>query len=133
MGRLDGTLRILIVATLAGVAAFAVRKLFVEPDWIGQLCTSTAAPPWCLLRQGVVLGFARNVYGWASVAGAVVAVLFRSAPLAWFALAAGVFGCVLYRFDPAGAGVLLAALVLARLAPSGAAPGAEQGTGQQQA
>lgn len=133
MVRLDGTLRILIVATLAGVAAFAVRKLFVEPDWIGQLCTAAGAPAWCLVRQGVVLGFAHNVYGWASVAGALLAVLFRSAPLAWCALAVGVFGCVLYRFDPAGAGVLLAALVLARLVTPGARRGAEQGTGQQQA
>jgi hypothetical protein len=124
-----GTIRIIAVALLAAVAALAVRKLFVEPDAIGQLCTAAGAPGWCLIRQAVVLGFAHNVYGWTSVAAALLALLLRSAPSAWLALVAGVFGCVLYRFDPAGAGVLLAALILARLASAGE----QERAGEQQA
>lgn len=115
MRRSMDTLRIPAVAGLAGMVALLVRRFLVEPDHIGQLCTAAAAPAWCLVRHAVVLGFAHNVYGWVSVAAAVLALLLRAAPLAWLALASGVLGCVLYRFDPAGAGVLLAALVLARL------------------
>jgi hypothetical protein len=107
--------RIVAVAFVAAVAAFAVRKLLIEPDTVGMICERTGAPAWCLARHAVVLGFAFNVYGWTSVAGAIAAALFRQRWLAWIALCAGMFGCVLYRFDPAGAGVLLAALVLARL------------------
>ena len=113
-------LRVLTVAVLAGAAAFVVRNFLVEPDFMGQICGgSGAAPSWCLVRQAVVLGFVFNVYGYASVAAAVFAMLSGWRPLAWLALAAGILGCVLYRFDPAGAGVLLAALVLARLGARG--------------
>jgi len=112
-------LRILLVAALAGAAALVVRKFLVEPDFMGQLCSGSAAPAWCFVRHAVVLGFVFNVYGYASVAAALLALLLRSAALAWFALAAGILGCVLYRFDPAGAGVLLAALALARLGAGG--------------
>jgi hypothetical protein len=108
-------LRVLTVAVLAGAAAFLVRKFLVEPDFMGQLCGGNGAPSWCLVRQAVVLGFVFNAYGYASVAAALLAMVFRAAPFAWFALAIGILGCVLYRFDPAGAGVLLAALALARL------------------
>ena len=121
--------RILAVAILAGGAAIVVRKFLVEPDFMGQLCESTGAPAWCLGRQGIILGFVFNAYGYASVAAAAVAMLLRSRALAWIALAVGILGCVLYRFDPAGAGVLLAALVLARLG----ARGGERGDPQQSA
>jgi hypothetical protein len=112
-------LRVLTVAALAGAAAFVVRKFLVEPEFMGQLCGASGAPAWCLVRHAVVLGFVFNVYGHASVAAALLALLLRSTALAWFGLAAGILGCVLYRFDPAGAGVLLAALVLARLGARG--------------
>jgi hypothetical protein len=112
---LPGIARIVAVAIAAACAAYAVRKLVVEPDTIGMVCEAAGAPTWCLARHAVVLGFAFNVYGWTSVAGALAAALFRLRAFAWIALCAGMFGCVLYRFDPAGAGVLLAALVLARL------------------
>lgn len=112
-------LRVLLGAALAGAAAFVVREFLVEPDFMGKLCGGSAAPAWCLVRHAVVLGFVFNVYGYASVAAALLALLLRSTALAWFALAAGILGCVLYRFDPAGAGVLLAALVLARLGAGG--------------
>ncbi len=112
-------LRVLTVAVLVGAAAFLVRKFLVEPDFMGQLCGGSGAPAWCLVRHAVVLGFVFNVYGYASVAAALLAMVLRFAPLAWLALGIGILGCVLYRFDPAGAGVLLAALALARLDAGG--------------
>jgi hypothetical protein len=118
--------RIVAVAFAAACVAFAIRKLVVEPDAVGMLCEAATPPAWCLARHAVVLGFAFNVYGWTSVVGAIAAALVRRRSLAWLALSAGMFGCVLYRFDPAGAGVLLAALVLARLGARRAEEGQPQ-------
>ena len=105
---------VLLVTALVYLLAMAVRTQLIEPDAVGRLCTAASAPAWCSLRQALVMGFVHNVYGWLSVTAALVAAFTRWRRLAWFGLVAGVFGGVLYRFDPAGAGVLLSALVLAR-------------------
>ncbi len=111
--------RVLLVAVLAYALAMAARTLLIEPDAIGRLCTEARAPPWCAIRQTLIMGFVHNVYGWLSVAAALLAAVTGRRGLAWTGLVAGVFGGVLYRFDPAGAGVLLSALVLARGAHAG--------------
>jgi hypothetical protein len=120
--------KILAVACLLGLGAMLVRRQLIEPDAIGSLCTSEAAPAWCVLRQWLVQGFANNVYGWLSLGAVWLALLVRWRGLAWLALAAGILGCTLYRFDPAGAGVLLAVLVLGRL---GVATGQQRDGGEQ--
>jgi len=125
------TLKIVAIAVLLGGGAMLLRRLLIEPDAVGSLCIAPGAPAWCLLRQGLILGFVYNLYGYASVALALVALLVRRAStaslaLAWLGLALGVLGCTLYRFDPAGAGVLLSALVLARLGASSSQGGDRQ-------
>jgi hypothetical protein len=111
--------RVLSVTVLVYVVAMAVRTQLIEPDAVGRLCTAASAPAWCAVRQGLVFGFVHNVFGWASVTMALLGAFTRWRWLAWLGLAAGVLGGVLYRFDPAGAGVLLAALVLAHGAQAG--------------
>lgn len=121
MPRLRPIACVLLATVLAYLLATLVRTRLIEPDAVGRLCTAASAPPWCGIRQALVMGFVHNVYGWLSVTAALVAAFTRRRALAWLGLLAGVLGSVLYRFDPAGAGVLLAALVLAR----GAHPGVQ--------
>lgn len=111
--------RVLLVAAFAYALAMVARTRLIEPDAVGRLCTAATAPAWCAIRQALIMGFVHNVYGWLSVATALLAAVTGWRGLAWAGLVAGVFGGVLYRFDPAGAGVLLAALVLARGAHAG--------------
>ncbi|THF63549.1 hypothetical protein E6O51_05000 [Pseudothauera rhizosphaerae] len=78
--------------------------------------------------------FLQQRLGWAAlVLGVVAFVSGRRAP-AWAGWLAGVAGLVLYSFDPAAVGALLALLTLARAAPEqrGQAqgqPGGEPGEG----
>jgi hypothetical protein len=118
------TVRALCAALAVGALAWWLRKGLIEPDAIGTLCASASAPLWCELRHLVVLGFVHNVYGWFSLGTAVLALSLRSPVFGGMALASGMLGCVLYRFDPAGAGLLLAILMLGRHTP-------EQGQRQQ--
>jgi hypothetical protein len=121
-------LKILMTGLMVGFCAMALRRQLIEPDAIGRLCTADGAPEWCILRQWLVMGFVRNAYGYLSVAAVLLAVIARWRIAAWLGLAAGIVGCILYRFDPAGAGVLLSALVLARL---GLTSGGQRRAGQQ--
>jgi hypothetical protein len=111
--------RVLLVAVLAYALAMTARTYLIEPDAVGRLCTAAPAPAWCAIRQALIMGFVHNAYGWLSVATALLAAVTGWRGLAWAGLVAGVFGGVLYRYDPAGAGVLLAPLVLARGAHAG--------------
>ncbi|MCG3202902.1 MAG: hypothetical protein NFCOHLIN_02788 [Gammaproteobacteria bacterium] len=114
MPALGSIARVLLVAVLVYALAMVARTQLIEPDAVGRLCTAASAPSWCALRQALVMGFVHNVYGWLSVGAALLAAVTGWRGLAWPGLVAGVVGGVLYRFDPAGAGVLLAALLLAR-------------------
>lgn len=111
---MSNILKIIIISVALGTVAWVLRMRVVEPDEIGRLCTGHAAPPWCELRQWLVAGFIHNYFGYASLLAVAAAVVFRARAPAWLALAAGILGCTLYRFEPSGAGVLLAALLLAR-------------------
>ncbi len=116
--------RVLLATVLFYLLATVVRTRLIEPDAVARLCTAASAgPAWCAIRQALVMGFVHNAYGWLSVGAALLAAVTGWRGLAWAGLLAGVFGGVLYRFDPAGAGLLLAALVLAR----GAHPGVQNG------
>ena len=115
MRRLHPLLPVLLVVLATAALAWWVRKGLVEPDAIGSLCSASGAPVWCEVRRLVIEGFVRNVYGYVSVLAALFAFWRRVEALAWLALVSGLVGCVLYRFEPAGAGLLAAVLILGRL------------------
>ena len=115
MRRLRPLLPVLLVVLATAALAWWVRKGLVEPDAIGSLCSASGAPAWCEVRRLVIEGFVRNVYGYVSVLAALLALWRRVEALAWLALVSGLVGCVLYRFEPAGAGLLAAVLILGRL------------------
>lgn len=115
MHRLRPLLPVLLVVLATAALAWWIRKGLVEPDVIGSLCSASGAPAWCEVRRLVIEGFVRNVYGYVSVLAALLALWRRVEALAWLALVSGLVGCVLYRFEPAGAGLLAAVLILGRL------------------
>ena len=115
MHRLRPSLPVLLVVLATAALAWWVRKGLVEPDVIGSLCRASGGPDWCEVRRLVIQGFVHNVYGWLSVLAALFAFWRRVESLAWLGLVSGLVGCVLYRFEPAGAGLLAAVLILGRL------------------
>jgi hypothetical protein len=115
---------LLLAVVLAGT--LVARYRLIEPMAVATLCERDDAPAWCLLRRLFVFLFAQNVAGMAAVVFGVWCTITRSRVLAFAALCFGAVGLVLYRFDSAVIGVLLAGLVLAREA-AGRPEDAERG------
>lgn len=99
----------------AAVACFALwlRHGVLEAGLLPRDCTVADAPALaCLFKQALVQSFIDMRLGWLSlIAGALAFVLGRRA-LAWGGWLFGVAGLVLYSYDPAAIGALLALLVL---------------------
>ena len=104
----------LLVVTVVLVGTIVARYRLIEPLQVAALCERDDAPLWCLLRRMFVFLFAQNLVGMGSVVLGVWCTITRSRVLAFAALCFGAVGLVLYRFDSAVIGVLLAGLVLAR-------------------
>lgn len=100
---------------VALAAAAAVRYGLVEREDLGLLCQSAGPPWWCRVRLLVIQAFLHDLFGFASVGLAALAVARHSAVAAVLAVAIGTVGMVLYGFTWSGVGVLGGALVLARL------------------
>lgn len=114
----------LLVVGVVLAGTFVARYRLIEPMAVASLCERDDAPAWCLIRHFFVFLFAQGLPGTDSAATApasMAAVLLgvwctitRSRTLAFAALCFGAVGLVLYRFDSAVVGVLLAALVVGR-------------------
>jgi hypothetical protein len=110
-----------VVATIAAtvvtayLVAAAVRYGLIEREDLGLLCDTDAAPWWCSVRLLIIKAFLHDVFGLSSVALAAAAAWRRSSSVAVLAVAIGTIGMVLYGFTWSGIGVLVGALVLARL------------------
>jgi hypothetical protein len=110
---LRGSAAVLLVLGLTLLAKYRL----IEPMPVASRCqTGGDYPWWCVVREGIVLLFVKNIAGMASVLLGAWATIQRSARLAFAAICAGVVGMTLYRFDSAVIGVLLGVLVIARLA-----------------
>ena len=108
------TLRLFTTVGAAFALATAVRYGLVERDDLGPACAAADAAWPCHLRMLFIHGFVHGVYGYASLACAGLAAWWRAPWLAHAGLVVGTFGMVLYDFAWSGAGVVAAALVLAR-------------------
>ena len=111
-----------ISLTLAAIAVFTgivwwARLQIVEPESVAAACLSGHDSWQCTLREQLVLGFTRNAFGIAAVIVGVLATVSRWRSVALLAIACGVTGAVLYRYELSGMGVLLGALVLLRRPP----------------
>lgn len=121
----------LLLALIAALAAW-IRYGLIEPAAIGHLCEAAAtAPAWCQGRQLLVFGFLGYGYGWAALACAALALVWKHPASAWVAAAAGVLALQLYCFEAGAFALLVGCLRLARL-QADAAPGDEDGDGQRQ-
>jgi hypothetical protein len=98
---------VLLVALLA-------RYWMIEPAEIAFACEPT---PWsgaCAIRSLLIRTFVNQEIGWIALVAGLVATLARARRIAALALACGCAGLVLYSFEPAAVGALLALLVLVR-------------------
>jgi hypothetical protein len=104
----------LLVVAIVLVGTLVARYRLIEPQPVATLCEREGAPLWCLTRDFFVFLFARNVAPMAAIVLGVWCTITRSRTMAFGALCFGAIGLVLYRFDSAVFGVVLAALVVAR-------------------
>ena len=105
---------LLVLAVVLG-GTFFVRYRIIESLPVATLCERADA--WlvqCLVRKTFVFLFVQNVAGMAAIVFGVWCTITRSRWLAFAAISFGAIGLVLYRFDSAVIGVMLAALVIAR-------------------
>lgn len=102
---------------LAGVLLAAIALWFrhglLEAGLLPRDCTLADAPRGaCLFKDALVQTFLHQRLGWVSLAVGALAFIFSCRRLAWAGWLTGVAGLVLYSYDPAAVGALLALLVL---------------------
>ena len=120
----------LLLALVAALAAW-IRYGLIEPAAIGHLCEATSAPAWCRGRQLLVLGFLSYGYGWAALAFAAIALVWKHPLSAWLAAASGVLALQLYCFEAGAFALLVGCLRLIRL-QADAAPADQNGNRDRQ-
>lgn len=104
------------IAGLAGCAiGAALRYGLVERDSLGIACESGVADWRCAPRSLVIEAFLHQAFAILSLLAATVAAWRRRRALAGLAVAAGVSGMMLYRFEWSALGTLAGAIVLARI------------------
>ena len=124
-----------LLLALVGVGAAVLRYGLIESSAMGQLCGAADGPWWCTVRQGLVLGFLHDIYAIAALIATAVALLRRSAWLAWLAAALGAFALELYCFEAGALALLIGCLRLLRwqaTPPRNAPPAEQHRHGQQQ-
>lgn len=104
------------LAGLAGCAlGAALRYGLVERDSLGIACESGVVDWRCLPRGLVIQAFLHQWFAILSLLAAALAEWRRLRSLAGLAIAAGVVGMMLYRFEWSALGTLAGAIVLARI------------------
>lgn len=109
---------LLVVAV--GLLAAWLRYGLVQPPALAHRCAAASGPAWCPLRELAVRGFLSEAYGWAALAAAVLALLWRRTATAWLAAALGAFALVMYCADGGAPALLVGCLVLLRCQSAGA-------------
>ena len=116
---------------LVVAGAVVAKYRIIEPTAYAAACERHEGP-WfgCQLRNALVILFVKNIAGMASTLFGVWATVTRTRGLAFAALAMGGISIVLYRYDSAVIGVMLALLVIAREAAGGQHQSAGEDQGQ---
>jgi hypothetical protein len=104
-----------VLLALAAALAIAVRYAFIEPPAFAHLCEGGSNDPsWCGLRQAIVLGFISYGYGYAALATAALALLWKQPFVAWLSAALGFFALLLYCYEAGALALLIGSLRLLR-------------------
>lgn len=120
-----------LVGTLALslVLAMGLRYGLLESETLAGRCGAPGAPvALCALRDGVPLLFSHHGLGGTALVGGALGFFFRRRLPAWIGLVAGCAGLVLYDYEGAAVGGLLALLALGAPGPQvtpGTDPGAD--------
>ncbi len=94
--------------------ALYVRYLLIENSTVGLACEGGLATMQCLVRQAAIFMFRRQVFGILAIAAAVYHLLQPNLHAFTIALAAGMFGLVLYNNSFAALAVALLVISFAR-------------------
>jgi len=106
---------LLLVA--AGALAAWLRYGLIEPPALAHRCDGGAGPAWCPWRTLAVRGFLSYAYGYAALAAAALALLWKRAFAAWLAAALGLLALVVYCPDAGALALLVGSLRLPRACP----------------
>lgn len=103
----------LLLGALVAALALWFRHGLLEAGVLPRDCTVVDAPfAACAFKDALVQTFLHQRLGWVSLGAGVLAFAFSCRRLAWAGWLSGVAGLVLYSYDPAAVGGLLALLVL---------------------
>lgn len=111
---LDGALPWLALL-IVGVVAAWLRFDLIQPSHIAAMCGDAGSPWWCAVRQWMVLGFLRNIYGVVALVAAAFALFSRRAAVAWLAAALGLFALVMFCYQAGALALLVGCLRLLRV------------------
>lgn len=113
---------LLLVAV--GVGAWLLRFDVIESKRVMQHCSDDSVGGWCGAVQFLIQGFLTNGYGYAALAAALLALLWKHPFSAWLAAALGLFALNLYCYEAGALAVLIGCLRLLRQQASPAPPAA---------
>ena len=130
--RLPSLLLPWLLVVVAGLLAAWLRYGFVQPPALAHRC-GAGGPAWCPLRTLAVQAFLSYAYGYAALAAAVLALLWKRVFAAWLAAALGAFALVMYCPDAGALALLVGSLRLLRLQAARTAPFGEHRHGDRQA
>ena len=103
----------LLAGALVATIALWFRYGLLEAGLLPRDCAlADASGAACVFKEALVQSFLHQRLGWVSLATGVLAFALSCSRLAWLGWLTGVAGLVLYSFDPAAVGGLLALLVL---------------------
>ena len=100
---------------LLGIGVALLRFQVIESPTVTHLCSTGPAPFWCGGVQFVIAGFVSGGFGYAALAAAALALLWRRALSAWLAAALGLVALNLYCYEAGALAVLIGCLCLLRV------------------
>ncbi|MDR2875693.1 MAG: hypothetical protein LBV44_07180 [Methylobacillus sp.] len=106
---------LIVSGAMALTLALWARFGLIEPEGLALACASSQA--WhCTLRELVVATFDHQQLGIVALVASLFALLPKLRALAWLGWVCGIAGLVLYSWDCAAVGTVLALLVIAHTA-----------------
>lgn len=105
-----------LLVIVAGLLAAWLRYGLVQPPALAHQCGAGTGPAWCPLRTLAVKAFLSYAYGYAALAAAALALLWKRRFPAWLAAALGAFALVMYCPDAGALALLVGSLRLLRTA-----------------
>ncbi|MHB8788146.1 MAG: hypothetical protein ACYC5W_18185 [Thauera sp.] len=104
-----------VAGVIVAAIALWLRHGLLEAGLLPRDCTLADAPAAaCAFKTALVQSFLDQRLGWVSLVAGGLAFMLSCHRLAWAGWLTGVAGLVLYSYDPAAIGTLLALLVLVR-------------------